>query len=375
MDDKIWSALALASAWACATPAHAAAAAPPQAAASTADADRRLADAVMGWLDKILAVPDTPDVDPPLHDAVQALATDHLARMRRVLPAWIADEHAHAAPAASDSDIARALHNRIVNEIALWRLESPGPAYDAILLRAIQRPGLCDLKPRASYLGLLQDVFQAVPPADRPTLLAGERTLLAHWGTPRAGLAPAPASSLAEDEAATIARLRAGAQDPEAPMVPVLASSVLKDPPAEPWDSLTCARHQWGLAQALRRGDAPAQALLAWRYATIRTAGDWMAADGNRGATEYPLTAQRNGVSGWVSLRVTVDAQGRYASAAIADRHLVVPGVRDNPPAAFATVFDTASIAMGPSRFKPVTPKADGSPPGPVIMKIDWSLQ
>jgi len=379
MDHRIWSAAALAVAGALAAPAHAAGASTPQAAASTDAADTRLAQSFKGWMDKVFAVPDTPDIDPPLREAVAALAKEHLARLGTLLPAWIAEERAQAGPAATDVDIGRAIHNRLVNEIALWRLESPGPGYDAILMHAILRPGLCDLPERDSYLGVLVSWFQAVPPADRPALLAGERTLLAHWGTPRAGLAPAPAKSLLEDEAETIARLRSGAAAPDAPMPPVLADTLFKDEAGEPWNGLSCARHQWGLAHALRRGEPAPLALAAWRYAMIRTSSDWAppppAGAKARAPTDFPRVAQHDGVSGSVAVRVTVDAQGRFGSAAIADRRLVVPGVRDNPPVAFARVFDAASLAMAPGRFKAVPPHADGSPLAPVMMRIEWKLE
>lgn len=373
MNNKIRKAAALAIAWALAMPVRAAE-------LPSAAGDRQMAESLVGWMSRVLAVPATPDIDPPLRDAVAAMVKDHLARLRTiVVPAWIAEERAHGGPAVTDLAIARALHNRIVNEMALWRLESPGPAYDAILMRAILRPGACDLPARDSYLGVLMTSFQAVPPADRPTLLAGERQLLARWGTPRTELAAAPARSLADDVTEAIVRLRNGTEAPDAPMAPVLASSVFKDEPGEPWDGLACARNQWGLARALRRGDPPAQALNAWRYASMRTEADWAprppADMAPRAANEFPYIAQRDGIGGWVAVRVTPDAQGRFVSAAIAGRHIDVPGVRDNPPVAFDTLFDAASLATAPLRFKPVTPHADGSPLAPVSMKIDWNLQ
>lgn len=372
MDNKIWSAAALAVACAFATSARGNE-------LPSAAGDRQMADSLIGWMDKVLAVPSSPDIDPPLHDAVAAMLTEHRARLRTLTAAWITEERARGGPAVTDIAIARALHNRVVNEMALWRLESPGPEYDAIQMRAVLRPGVCDLPARDSYLGALMSWYQAVPPADRPALLAGERTLLAHWGTPRVGLPPAPAKSLDEDEAEGIARLRNGTEAPDAQMPPVLTASVLKDGPEEPGDGLTCARHQWGLARALRRGDPPAQALNAWRYASIRTEAAWAppapAGATPRAVNDFPYIAQRDGVSGWVVVRVAIDAQGRFASAAITDRHVVVPGVRDNPPVAFATLFDSATLATAPLRLRPVTPHADGSPPGPVTMKIEWNLQ
>lgn len=350
-----------------------------KAAPAPAIPDRQLADAYVGWMAKVFAVPAAPDVDASLRDAMTAMAGEHLARLRLLLPAWIAEERAHGGASLAQADLNRAIHNRIVNEIALWRLESPGPDYDAVLTRAILHPGICDRPERDSYLGVLMIWFQAVPAADRPTLLAGERTLLARWGTRRAMVAPRPAKSLSDDEAEAIARLRSGDALPDVAMPPVLANAVFKGEPDQGSDDVSCALHQWGLAHALRRGDPAPAALQAWRYASIRTATDWAsrppAGAAKRDPADYPLVAQQNGVSGSVDVRVTPDAHGRFVSAGIAGRHLKVPGVTDNPPVAFDTLFDTASIAGAPQRFKPVTPHADGSPLGPVMMRIEWSLQ
>lgn len=344
----------------------------------SADGDRQLAASLLAWMDKVLAVPAGAGIDPPLHDAVVAMMAEHRTRLRTLVPAWIAEERARGGPPTTDIAIARALHNRSINEMALWRLESPGPDYDAVLLRAALRPGTCDQPARDGVLGPLMAWFQAVPPADRATLLAGERTLLAHWGTPRVGLAPAPAKSLAEDESDAIARLRTGADPADPTLPPALASSLAAGDAVAPGSSLACARHQWGLARALQRGDPPAQALNAWRYASMRTEAQWAPpppADAkSRAPNDFPYIAQRDGIDGWVSVRVSVDAQGRFASAAVAERHLDVPGVRDNPPVAFATLFDAASLATAPLRFKPQAPRADGSTPDPVTMKIEWRL-
>jgi hypothetical protein len=378
MNDKHRAAAALAAALVIAGPAGAAAGATAiQAAAKTPDI--QLADSYVGWMTKVFAVPATPEVEPWLRDAMTTLAREHLARLHGLLRTWIAEERAHAGASLAPADLDRAIHNRIVNEIALWRLESPGPDYDAVLMRAIMQPGICDRPARDSYLGVLMVWFQAVPTADRPTLLAGERTLLAHWGTRRPAMAPRPAKSLSDDEAETIARLRSGDAQPDAAMPPVLANAAFKGELDQGATDVTCALHQWGLAHALRRGDPAPVALQAWRYASIRTATDWAApapADAaKRGPADYPIVAQQFGVSGAVDVRVTPDAQGRFASAGIAGRHLEVPGVTDNPPVAFETLFDSASIAGAPLRFKPVTPHADGSPPGTVTMRIEWTLQ
>jgi hypothetical protein len=377
MDNNISSAAALAIAWALATPAQAAEA--PAPAASTAAADRQLVDGYLGWMAKVFAVPAGADVDTSLREAMTTMVDEHLARLRRLLPAWIAEERARAKAPLANGDLNRAIHNRVVNELALWRLESPGAGYDAVLTRAILHPGICDRPPRDSYLGVLMVWLQAAPPADRPTLLSGERTLLERWGTRRGELPPRPSKSLSEDESEAIARLRSGAAAPDVPMPPVLANAASKGEAIPEMADVDCALHQWGLARALRRGDAPAVALQSWRYATIRTATDWSAppppSAAKRDPAGYPPVAQAWAVTGSIDVQVQPDTQGRFASARIAGRHLVVPGVTDNPPVAFETLFDGATIAGAPMRFKAVAPHPDGSPLGPVTLRVEWKLQ
>ena len=348
----------------------------PASAPAPAMSDDALAHAYVGWVGRILEVPTTSDFDQPLRDAMATMVTEHLARLKTLVPAWIAEERARGGPALSDASVSRAIHNRLVNEMALWRLESPGADYDAVLTRAILRPTVCVTGARSSYMGLLMDWFQAVPAADRPTLLAGERTLLAHWGTHRTALAARPVPSLADDEAAEIMRLRSGEAKPDVAMPPFLADNVFK---AEPETLATrCALHQWGLARALRGGAAPGAALLSWRYASLKPVDDWtdpatVAAGG--APADYPRVAQIWAVTGSVDVRVAADAQGRYASARVATRHVVVPGVTDNPPVAFETVFDAASLKAAPQRFIPLKAGADGVMPRAAVMRIDWKLQ
>ena len=357
-----------------AAPAASAAAAPPVNAA----AYREFTDGFVGWAAKILAVPTTPDIDAPLRDAMSQLVNEHLVRLRKLLPAWIADERARAAKPLTNDALGRAIRNRFFNEIALWRLESPGADYDAVLTRAILRPGVCKRPARDSYMGALMAWMQAVPPAGRATLLAGERTLFSHWGQPRNALPARPAKSLGDDENDTIVQLRSGAAAPDVAMPPMVANSVFKGEIESQGDDFNCALHQWGLAHALHRGDAPATALAAWRYTMLRTSAGWSnpppsaaAAD----ATTYPWAAASAGASAVIEVRVTPDAQGHFGSGRIAGRHLTVPGVVDNPPVAFETLFDAASLAQAARQFKPAPAPADATPPKPVMMHIDWTLQ
>jgi len=342
-------------------------------------ADRQLGEAYVGWIAKVFEVPMTPDVDAPLRDALTIMVNAHLDHLRILLPKWIAEERARGGSVLPPGDLSRAIHNRIVNELALWRIESPGADYDAVLIRAILRPGICNLPVRGSYLGELTTWFQAVPPADRPILLAGERALLEHWGTRREPLPPRPDPSLADDEASEIARLRSGKAVPDVAMPPFLANSVFKGEVVNSSTDAQCALHQWGLARALHRGDSARAALLSWRYAMMKTASDWSSPApieaAKRDAAAYPLVARQWAIAGWVDLRVVRDPQGHFASASIANRHIVVPGVADNPPVAFETLFDDASIAGAPLRFKSIDSRADGTASNAVTMRINWNLQ
>jgi hypothetical protein len=265
-----------------------------------------------------------------------------------------------------------------MNEIALWRLESPGAAYDAVLTRALLKPALCDMPARESYLGVLVTAMQAAPAKDRATLLAGERELLSHWGQARVGLPARPVHSLADDETALIARLAAGDATPEVPMPPVLANAAFKGELSSPTSDVTCALHQWGLAQALRLPGTTATALAAWRYATLRTVDDWSSPtrdDATHQAWDYPRAAAANGVSGEIRVEVTQDAQGHYVSGRVLERHLEVPGVGSDPPVAFETIFDRASLARAPREVKLSPPSADGTPPKPITLAVRWTLQ
>ena len=342
--------------------------------------DRELAANALTWMGQIFAVSTSPDLDADLREAMSGLAAEHLARLGRLVPTWIAEARAHPGPPVTRAELGRQLRNRLINEIALWRLDSPGAAYDAIWMNAVLKPGACYSAGRASYLGVIMTWLQAVPPADRATALAGERELLARWGRPRPGLARRPESSLSDDEDMAIARLQAGDAAPDAPMAPVVAASVFAaDRPAvRGYDQ--CALHQWGLAHALRRGDAPAIGLAAWRYAMLRTDDDWSdpppPAD-DKAAVSWPPVALASGMHGTVGVHTMADAQGRFASAAVFERHLTVPGVDDEagePPVAFETLLDKASIAKAAAMFKPVVVREGEAPPKSTL-QINWKLQ
>ena len=334
--------------------------------------DRELATPFVAWMSRVLAVPDAADLDPSLRASMSALVKEHMARLGKLLPEWVAQARERAGKAAPRGTLIRQTRNRLVNELALWRLDSPGADYDAAWLRAALKPGMCHFPKRDGYLGVVMAWLQAAPPADRATLLAGERELLSRWGKPRPTLPARPARSLSDDEDEAIARLKAGDATPDIGMAPAVASAVFAAE-REPVPIYTrCSLHQWGLARALHRGDPAAASLAAWRYEMIMTAADWAGpSDQHPAATDYPPVARDSLVEGQVDVRVTTNAQGGFASATIEARRLTVPGVVGVPPVAFETLLDQASLTQAALKLKPVVPPRAGT----LTMHINWRLQ
>ena len=347
--------------------AHAAAPAP------TAE-DREVAKPYVGWIRAVLAVPDAADLDASLRASMKALVKEHLARMDKLVPEWVAEERARSGGKATRTDLVRQTGNRVANEFALWRLDSGGASYDAVYLKAILTPGICAMPARDNYLGRLMTWMQAVPAADRATLISGERELLSRWGKPRPALPARPTRSLSDDEEEAIARLNTGDAIPDVAMAPVVASAVFAAKREPLLADTLCALHQWGLARALRHGDPAAASLAAWRYETLMRADDWSDSRvQTESSTDYPVVATRNAVEAAIGVRVTTDAHGRFASGKVATRKLTVPGVVDEPAVAFETLFDSASLAQAASKFKPVPPAAGGHAQSTVIT-INWRL-
>ncbi len=107
-----------------------------------------------------------------------------------------------------------------------------------------------------------------------------------------------------------------------------------------------------GLAQTLAAQVSTKEATLnAYRYAMAPVASEWLPlsdADSARARAvppgEYPLFAAMYGVEGTVTLRVVLDAEGRFKSVSVARRDIRVTGVPGRP-IAFETQLDEASIA------------------------------
>src|SRR6185295_355789 len=91
------------------------------------------------------------------------------------------------------------------NELVIWRVESPGPEYDDVLLSVLPRSGHCRDRDQNSQFGQLALLLQEMPLESRQAMLAAERALLARWGGERAGLPDRPMPSLREREERVLA--------------------------------------------------------------------------------------------------------------------------------------------------------------------------
>jgi hypothetical protein len=345
-----------------------------------AEQDAALVKGVVAWNENALALPDDMTLDPSLREWVAQLEREHGARMRTLVPAWIAEERAAAKdPNLRGADLIQALYLRSINEIAIGSVESVGPVHDEAWLKAVLAPTACRFLPLAHFARRIA-MIQAAPPDTRPALLAAEKELLSRWGTPRQGLPPRPAAAelMAADHAIT--RLREGLPVTAAPMTPLLAGQVFARDrkPGKPdrWEQ--CARSQWWLQSQLADGKTDrTQALRIYRFATMPDVGDFVPADYKpkaastaqpAGKPAYPPAANYFHVEGETTLHVSTDDQGHAFKAEVVARQMRVPGVRDNRPLAFETLLDDAALQFARQRSYPVG-KA-----GKAEFVMEWNL-
>lgn len=326
-------------------------------------------------------------LDPALRAAADEISAAHLARIGKLLPAWLEEERKQTtggkAPAANE--LYFAVWARVLNELALWQIEPGDAGYETATLAVLRTaPRVCDLEGdsrAADYASRIQRI-QAMPAAQRSAALATERRLLEHWGQPRTAPAPWP-DPLPQDAAvALIKRGLADGKRPGLPLPPMLASVLLgqqKDYAAVHATS-QCALQQWWLQESLRQGAAPAAVLNAFRYGTLISATERLAgmfddapAAGKaaaRGTPPYPKLASRFAVTGATIMRVQLDAAGKPLQASVADRKIAVPGIRGVRPIAFENIFDGASLdyALKGNAYN----KPGGT--GPVSFQMVWTL-
>lgn len=337
--------------------------------------DARLVSSRFDELAMRLAVPKDTDVDADLGADMARAASDFLARLRPLLESWVAA--ARARPGATDGEVVRSVDNRIVNELALWRLLSPGAEYDAAMLATLHVPSVCRrIQDEATMVAVLERL-RAVPMQQRAAAVDGERRLLQGWGGPHPSVPPRPDVTLETIEAEAIERLAAAEPVAGDPMPPALANAVLANVRKVPVGSVRCALHQWGLGVALARPDAvPATLLVAWRYAKMPRVADIlgepaMSEKSRASSDDYPPMAQMRGVTGDVTVRIPAGESGRPAE--VASRAIEVQGV-DAHPVAFETLLDEASIGRALKQPRPPSEAASAPKEGRTII-IRWRLE
>lgn len=347
----------------------------PQPAGPDADVVKQLVE----WNVALVKLPDNMPIDPALREAAAQLAREHAQRVRRLAPAWIAEERAASnQPALGGRQLVSALLTRSVNETAIASVESTGPEHDQAWMKAALAPLACDYQSPIPFLTRMMQI-QRAPVELRPALLAAETELLARWGTPRQDLGTRPSRADMDAADHAIALLRTGLPAATVPMTPFLAVRVfaLKRSPDRPTAWERCAKSQWWLQSQLAEGKVdPAQALRIYRYATMLDLsalippGYAVPPAGEQGDAPppYPPAAGYYGISGVLTLRASVDEQGQPLTVQLVKRQVYGPGVRGNPPVAFETVFDAVAIDMAKRRSYPAGKKG--------VMQFDlaWNL-
>lgn len=364
------------------------AAAQAQPAARPTAQDQQLARDLHAQLADFFVLPKKLELDPALREAANAIGAAHLARMRELLPQWVMEERTlqGATAQARPHEASYAAWARVLNELALWQIDTGDAAYEAATLAAIQAsPGVCELVHERLTFDFASRIvrLQAMPPAERKAALATERSLLARWGKPRPTAAPWPAPPPQVAGMDLLAASRPdGGPDARLPLPPILASHLLGDGGnyAElAWDT-RCHFQRWWLRSRIAAGAAPAQALAAFRYGTMITAAQRYGGDteeegaegeeaGGAGSPAYPKFAARYGVTGTTTVTRSFDAGGKPLQAWVSGRNLTVPGIRGVRPVAFEDVFDALAVS-----YALAGSDAKGGKPGPKMFQMVWSL-
>jgi hypothetical protein len=297
-------------------------------------------------------------LDPALRAEADKLSAEHLARVDKLLPAWLDEERtrqARTGKVPASTAVYFAVLARLLNELSLWQLEPGDAHYESTTLAVLRTAStVCDLSGDYRLTDFASRILriQALPAAERKTMLAGERELLAHWGRPRAEPPPWPDPLPQQAAFALLKRGPADAGHPRLALPPRLAAAALglgRDyttmHPVE-----RCALQQWWLRESLRAGATQAAALNAFRYGTMLTAVDRFgdafdkpgATDGKdpAGPPPYPGVASRFGATGVTTVSVRLDAAGKPLQATVTGRKVDVPGIRGVRPVAFENVFD-----------------------------------
>jgi hypothetical protein len=348
------------------------------AAASDPEMLQRIAARASSELESRFVLPRDLPIEPALREALDTLSKSQMPRMTALVRQWTTEAAAKSPSQGSvEGFVVQRLRARLANEMALMYLESPGAEYDEVLLGALRQPAYC--RSALARFGWARQaiLLQAVDLQKRDVMLAGEKELLARWGTTR--IEPPSPSPLSEVEQDLIARLRTNQASSAPPMPPVLAWSLLVNKPPALDPDVGCALHQWALVQGLTAAkQSPKMMLQAYRYAALPLAdpslnppdgGQPLSADG------YPVVAVRFGVEGKVTVRMTLDADGKPQRALVVRRDITVDGERGSM-AGLETLLDEASIARASAIPHP-KPEASALKDGVVIgdQVISWRLE
>jgi hypothetical protein len=328
-------------------------------------------------------------LDPSLRAEADKLSAEHLARVDKLLSAWLDEERSRqtrAGKAPASNAVYYAVFARLLNEMSLWQLEPGDAHYESTTLAVLRSSArVCDISGDYRLTDFASRILriQALPAAERKAMLASERELLAHWGRPRAELPPWPDPLPQRAAFALLQRGPADADHPRLALPPRLAAAALgfgRDyttmHPVE-----RCALQQWWLQESLRAGATPAAALSAFRYGTMLTAVDRMGDAFDKpdaveqkdpaGPPPYPRLAASFGATGVTTVSVRLDAAGKPLQAAVTGRKINVPGIQGVRPVAFENVFDATiekyAVQEGRHYAKP-------SGDAPYKFQLVWSL-
>lgn len=355
----------------------------PPAPADPASEGQQVAQQLQAWFALAFELPPALAVDSELRTAVNAMVQAQQPRIAGLLSDWFAQEQARD-PATARPTLQFRVATRLINEFALWQLDSAGAQYDATMQRARAHPRVCEW-PAESLSPFAQRVlvWQHVPAAQRSALLAAEAGLLQRLGEPRpmAPARPVPsADEWAWDQVEALIKRKVL---PPVPMPPLLAWRTLNDmaeTALQSKESTRCVLRQWSLAMAERdsSGALSEADSLALRYADVTDANRWIhhVPAGTVQAIDYPALAREVGLEGLVTVLFRIDAQGKVQQAWIEKRVLSVPLIRGQRPVAFETLLDAASLARvraGPHE----PPKEVTLKHGLAVRRIeyDWKLQ
>ena len=318
-----------------------------------------------GWLKQLSAffkLDEKSPVDPELSAALAKVAEEHLARMDGELYVWISQERA-ANPALTLRKLSGQVQARIQNELTFWRVESMNSEHEAIWLHLLQQPAACLLgQTYGSTFEMRARQLQMVPKAQREFMVAAERELLKRWGTPRKNLPDVPLRSVSDQVADIVGNLKLrGNMAGVPPLVPFLAARLLDGWGAEDplgWDR-RCAQAQWWLRQQPTGSAAERKA--AYTAFRLELAPSFYPATAFAPGKDdgYPQLASWFAINGVIKLSLKVDAQGQVLSASVLSRSIEVPGIRDNPPLAFITVFDKLAVSRALKQKMKISEKVE----------------